>query len=197
VQRAEVGWGLREAITGEFQPCCLASVLDGATGVFDENERHPHRLHIRQRICMCEHLIAVMRVKSKAHKVIGLLWLSANECNASMPTRWRCAIKSRSTLSHRLCDLNKLSNAGSSIDQHIYNVRSWWSDVVVWWAIHEERLIWSARCPTSHVQFEHSVSHMDRVSDKSTTKHQQVDSKLTLPLLTHDITPPLRSVHSD
>jgi hypothetical protein len=87
-----------------------------------------------------------------------------------LSTRQRCAIANHEYYSQGRCldDLNKLSNSGSPIAQYIHDVRSWGSDVVVWWAGHGQLLIRSTSCPTCHVQIYHSVAHMDGVSNEST-----------------------------
>jgi hypothetical protein len=66
---------------------------------------------------------------------------------------------------------------------------------VVWWASHGQMLIRCTRHPTCHVQLDHSVAHMDGVSNESTKNYQQGNSKPMEMLLTHDTTPPPRSVH--
>jgi len=108
--------------------------------------------------------------------------------------RQRCAITTNCPPTHRSDNLNELSNSRSSIAQYINHVGSWWSDIVVWWSSHRQLLIRCTWNPTCHVQVDHSMAHMKRVSNESATNHQR-GIQLGKGLLTRDRTRPPPFVH--
>jgi hypothetical protein len=175
-------WGLREAITGEFQPCCLASVPIGATEETSSKSSFfiPHGSSLDQKLLIIYvQLTWLMRMEEGWF--IGLCDVPPANTIRFIATRANTVQQITSSCpGHRLNNLNKLTNSRSPIAQYIYHVRSWRRDVVVRWAGHGQVLTRSTRCPTCHIQLDHPVAHMDGVSNESTEEYQYSTMQLNV-----------------